>query len=120
MPLRLPRKKRRSKKRPYLAWLFILGLVGANLITLLILWSLIGGWWPTREYNQQPEVLPPLFLLPEPTLSPQPTASATPVTTYHPTATVTSILPPTTTSIPSTITLRPATPPPMITEGASP
>ncbi|RMF03308.1 MAG: hypothetical protein D6768_06240, partial [Chloroflexi bacterium] len=82
------RAKKASPKLKYgscLAWLFIGGLVCANVATFFTLWTLIGAQKlvasASEAYQALPTVLPteaPVVLLPQPTATQPPTPTATP------------------------------------------
>jgi hypothetical protein len=89
LPFRRLRKLRLDIRSPY-AWLFIAGLILANIVTLWVLWGLIGGEGIASEALPLPNAGRSIsFLLPESTSAPEPTTTATQVFIYLPTATKT-------------------------------
>ncbi|HEX9923784.1 MAG TPA: alkaline phosphatase family protein [Anaerolineae bacterium] len=83
------RKLRFDIRSPY-AWVFIASLVLANIATLWVLWSLIGGQGIASEGLSLPNPGRSIsLLLPESTSAPEPTATATQVFIFLPTPTKT-------------------------------
>lgn len=119
LPFRRLRKLRLDIRSPY-AWVFIAGLVLANVATLWLLWGLIHRQGVASEAQPLPDVERPIsFLLPESTSAPEPTTTATqvfiflPTTTKtpaplpSPTPTETRVPTPTPVSIPTQVPVRP-------------
>ncbi|GAB4449382.1 MAG: hypothetical protein Kow0031_31830 [Anaerolineae bacterium] len=106
--------------RSILGGFFIVLLVVANVVTAVVLWSMVSDVQQVSAALQQ-EPTPDSFLLPEPTVAGQPTPLPTPVTVIEPTAT----LPPTATPAPvpppteTPAPLPTATPPPPAAEVAA-
>lgn len=79
-----------------------MGLVGANVATFIILWSLLIGQGNASESLSRPDTATPNpFQLSEPTLAPQPTDVPTQVIVFAPTPTKTPKPSPTQTQVPT-------------------
>ena len=96
--------------RSVFSWLFILILLGANFVTMFILWGLLNDTWqpPGLVSSEATDLLP----LPVATPPRQPTSLPTQVAIFQPTSTVTPIPLPSATPIPlptSTIAPPPRT-----------
>jgi hypothetical protein len=89
LPFRRLRKLHFDIRSPS-AWVFLAGLVLANVATLWVLWGLIGEQDIASEAQPLPDAGSSIsFLLPESTSAPEPTTTATQVFIYLPTATKT-------------------------------